>query len=411
MTKVSLSALYPHADIPHQEMRYRQVLSAFTSRFGQKDVRFFSAPGRSELCGNHTDHQKGNVLACAIERDAIAVAACRQDDQVILLSEDFGEFSLSLSDLTANTAEIGTPTALLRGTLAGLQHRGYAIGGAELYVTSDVLSGSGLSSSAAFEVLLGAVFSGLYNDNRIAPLVLAQVGQEAERNYFGKPCGLLDQTACAFGGLVRIDFSGDVPAVENMAIDLSKFGYCLCLVDTKASHDALTDAYAAIPGEMGDVAAFFGKSVLQDVDESAFRAAIPDLRKACGDRAVMRAMHYFAENARAISAVIALKRDDFPAFLEVIFSSGSSSYRFLQNVTAPGSSRKQNLALGLCVSEAILADNGVCRVHGGGFAGTLQAFVKTPFLEQYRREIETVFGPGACLCTSVRPYGATEVCL
>ncbi len=273
MHKIPLPVLYTQADRPRQEARYARALAAFTDRFGQKPVRFFSAPGRSELCGNHTDHQKGNILACAIERDAIAVAAPRTDGEVILLADGFGEFSLSLSDLSAREDEKGTSLALLRGVLAGLQNRGFQIGGAELYVTSEVLSGSGLSSSAAFEVLLGAVFSGLYNDARVTPLELAQIAQEAENIYFGKPCGLMDQSACAYGGLVQIDFGGDTPKVDNLSVDLAAFGYSLCLVDTRGSHADLTDAYAAIPAEMCAVANFFGKSVLSEVDEEEFRAA------------------------------------------------------------------------------------------------------------------------------------------
>lgn len=411
MHKIPLSVLYTQPDRPRQETRYARALAAFTDRFGQKPVRFFSAPGRSELCGNHTDHQKGNILACAIERDAIAVATPQADGTVTLLADGFGEFSLSLSDLAVREDEKGTSLALLRGVLAGLQKRGFQIGGAELYVTSEVLSGSGLSSSAAFEVLLGAVFSGLYNDGRVTPLELAQIAQEAENIYFGKPCGLMDQSACAYGGLVQIDFGGDTPKVDNLSVDLAAFGYSLCLVDTRGSHADLTDAYAAIPAEMCAVANFFGKSVLSQVDEEEFRAAIPALREKCGDRAVMRAMHFFAETQRAISAVIALKKADIGAFLDVISASGNSSFKFLQNVTAPKSSREQNLALGLCLSEAILGDNGICRVHGGGFAGTLQTFVKQPFLAQYCSEIEAIFGEGSCLCTGMRPYGAVEVSL
>ncbi len=411
MDAVCLSALYPAAELPAQKERYTRAMAAFAAQFGEKEVSLFSAPGRSELCGNHTDHQKGNVLACAIEKDAIAVAARRADDRVFLLSKEYGIFSVSISDLKKRPEEAGTTAALLRGTLSGLVKRNYAVGGAEIYVESNVLPGSGLSSSAAFEVLMGAVFSGLYNDNSLSALTLAQIGQEAEKEYFGKPCGLLDQLTCAVGGLVQMDFGQAVPKVRRLSVDFSRFGYALCLTDSRTSHAGLTDAYAAIPREMGEVAAYFGKENLSQVSENAFYAAIPALRESCGDRAIMRAAHYFSETKRAVSAANALECGDFSGFLDIIKASGASSHKYLQNVATPGSPQEQGLSLGLCVSEEVLGDLGVCRVHGGGFAGTLQAFVKADFAPTYQKHMDALFGEGACLQTSVRPIGATAVIL
>ena len=411
MDAIRLSALYPAAELPAQRARYTQAIEYFENQFGKKEVSLFSAPGRSELCGNHTDHQKGNVLACAIEKDAIAVAARRADDRVHLLSEGCGTFSVSINDLQKRPEEAGTTAALLRGTLAGLERRNFSVGGAEIYVESDVLPGSGLSSSAAFEVLLGAVFSGLYNENALSPLTLAQIGQEAEAEYFGKPCGLLDQLTCATGGLVQIDFGADIPKVRKLSADFSQFGYALCLTDTRTSHAGLTDAYAAIPKEMGEIAAHFGKEYLSQVPENTFYAAIPALRDTCGDRAVTRAIHFFSETKRAVLAANALEGGDFPKFLDIIKASGASSHKYLQNITVPGQNREQGLSLGLCVSEEILGNRGVCRVHGGGFAGTMQAFVKDEFVPVYKTHMHKLFGEGTCLQTSVRPVGVTAVIL
>ena len=410
MDTIRLSSLYPTM-VAKQQLRYARAIERFEKQFGQKEVSLFSAPGRSELCGNHTDHQKGNVLACAIEKDAIAVAARRADDRVLLLSEGYSAFSVSIGDLHKRPEEAGTTAALLRGVLSGLKQRSYHIGGAEIYVESDVLPGSGLSSSAALEVLLGAVFSGLYNENALSPLTLAQIGQEAESEYFLKPCGLLDQLTCAVGGLVQIDFGADIPQVRKLNADFSAFGYRLCLTDTRTSHAGLTDAYAAIPKEMGEIAAHFGQKYLSQVPASAFFAVLPALREKYGDRAVMRAIHFFSETKRAVSAANALESGDFSRFLDIIKASGASSYKYLQNVTAPGSSREQGLSLGLCVSEEILGDMGVCRVHGGGFAGTMQAFLKAEFVPVYKAHMDNLFGAGACLQTSVRPIGATAVIL
>ena len=377
--------------------------------YGDTDVEIYSAPGRSEVGGNHTDHQHGCVLAAAVNLDAIAVVG-RVDNKIKVLSDDFDIAPINLEDLEIKKAEEGTSEALIRGVCARLKELGYNVGGFNAFITSDVLMGAGLSSSAAFETIIGTIISGLYNDMTIDPVVIAQVGQYAENVYFGKPCGLMDQCASSVGSLINIDFN-DVakPIVNKVDVDFSKFGHSLCIVDTKGSHADLTDEYAAIPMEMKKVANYFGKEFLREVDEEDFFNDIAGARKACQDRAVLRAIHLFEENKRFDQEVKALNNSDFETFKKVVKESGDSSYKFLQNVYANCDVENQSVSIGLAMSEKIIGRNGVCRVHGGGFAGTIQAFVKDEFVTAYKTEIERVFGKGSCHVLKVRKYGGKKV--
>lgn len=342
--------------------------------------------------------------------DSIAVAAPVSKDEIRVISQNFDIQPVSLNSLQADEKEYGTSEGLIRGVAAGLQEAGYQIGGFEAYVTSDVLNGAGLSSSASFEVLMGMILSGLYNDNKIDLVEISKVSQMAENKYFGKPCGLMDQCACAVGGLITIDFKDpSSPVVEAIPFDFNKYGYSLCIVDTKADHADLTDDYAAIPYEMKEAAGYFGKDVLRDVDENEFYENISKLREKVSDRAVLRAIHFFNENKRVEKIVQSLKDEDFQAFLKSIESSGNSSFRYLQNIFTSSHPDQQAVSLALALSEGILKDHGVCRVHGGGFAGTIQAFVKNDYVDTYKEEIEKVFGQGSCHILKIRKYGGKEL--
>ncbi|MGJ0987823.1 galactokinase [Thomasclavelia ramosa] len=395
--------------LDYQRERYVKAINKYVSLYGDTDVEIYSAPGRSEVGGNHTDHQHGCVLAAAVNLDAIAVVG-RVDNKIKVLSDDFDIAPINLEDLEIKKAEEGTSEALIRGVCARLKELGYNVGGFNAFITSDVLMGAGLSSSAAFETIIGTIISGLYNDMTIDPVVIAQVGQYAENVYFGKPCGLMDQCASSVGSLINIDFN-DVakPIVNKVDVDFSKFGHSLCIVDTKGSHADLTDEYAAIPMEMKKVANYFGKEFLREVDEEDFFNDIAGARKACQDRAVLRAIHLFEENKRVDQEVKALNNSDFETFKKVVKESGDSSYKFLQNVYANCDVQNQSVSIGLAMSEKIIGRNGVCRVHGGGFAGTIQAFVKDEFVTAYKTEIERVFGKGSCHVLKVRKCGGKKV--
>ena len=392
-----------------QKTRYIDAINKFIELYGDKEVEIFSAPGRSEVSGNHTDHQHGEVLAAAINLDIIAITAPKEGE-VKVLSDDYDLKAVSIDDLDKKEEEIGTSEGLIRGTLARFKELGLHIGGFEAYMTSEVLQGSGLSSSAAFEVMIGTVLSGLYNDMTVSPVLIAQIGQYTENNYFGKPCGLMDQCASSVGALIHIDFKdNDHPVVEKVDVDFSSFHHSLCIVDVHASHADLTDDYAAIPTEMKEVAHFFGKEFLREVTEEEFKAHIPELREKMSDRCVIRALHFFKEDARVEKAVNALKNNDFNAFKAVIKQSGDSSYKYLQNIYSNHDETNQAVSIALGLSEDILGDNGVCRVHGGGFAGTIQAFVEDDYVETYKTEIEKYFGKGSCHILKVRKYGGMKV--
>ena len=395
--------------LEYQKERYVKAIESFEELFGVKDVEIYSAPGRSEIGGNHTDHQCGRVLAASINLDAIAIVA-KKESGIVLKSEGYPMINVSLADLLPKKEEEGTSAGLIRGVAARLKEEGYEIGGFEAYVTSDVLNGAGMSSSAAFEVLIGNILSGLYNEGNISPVLIAQAGQYAENVFFGKPCGLMDQMASSVGNLIFIDFA-DVknPVIKKVNVNFEDFNHSLCIVDTKGSHADLTDEYAAIPEEMKRVASYFGKEILKQVDKNEFYTNIPEIRKVAGDRAVLRAMHWFEETDRVIDQVNALEEENFEEFKKLIKSSGDSSFKYLQNVYSVKNLSRQEMAVGLALSDVILKGKGVSRVHGGGFAGTIQAFVPNDIVDIYKKNMEDIFGEDACHVLKIRKYGGMKV--
>ena len=389
----------------------KQILDqGFLAAFGTMPQRYFSAPGRTEIGGNHTDHQRGRVLAAAVNLDTQAAVGENGTDIVRILSKGYPLCTVSLADLTPQPDEINTTPALVRGVCARFAELGCKVAGFDAYCESTVLPGSGLSSSAAFEVLIGTIVNGLFFDGRVSQPEIAQIGQYAENVFFGKPCGLMDQTASAVGNLVTIDFGDkDHPVIEPVDFDFSSCGHALCIIDSQASHADLTDEYAAIPGELKKVCAHFGKEVLSQIPEEEFYAAIPALRKTCPDRAILRAIHFYQDNARVPQQVQALRRGDFDAFLSLVKRSGFSSYMYLQNVTPAGYVEHQDVAVSLALCEHYLQGRGAYRVHGGGFAGTVQAFVPFDLLESFRAGLDAVLGQGACHVLSIRPQGGVEM--
>ena len=390
--------------------RYIEAITKYEQIFGEGKVGVFSAPGRSEIGGNHTDHQQGRVLAASVNVDFLAVAGIVQEPVIKVLSEGYEMITVDVTDLSLCEEEKGTTKAVIKGMVKGFVDAGYNVGGFNAYITSEVLSGSGLSSSAGLETLIGTIVSGLYNEQKVSPVKIAKLGQYAENVYFGKPSGLMDQMASSVGDIIYIDFKDkETPVVEKVEVEFERAGYSLCIVDTKGSHDDLTDEYAAIPVEMKQIAAQFGKEHLREVEKKAFYQQLPTLRKTCGDRAVLRAIHFFEENDRVVSQVEALKSGDMDRFLKLVQASGNSSYKYLQNIYVPSNVKEQNMSIALAVSDSILGDNGVCRVHGGGFAGTIQAFVKDAFVETYKEAIEQVFGEGTCHVLKIRKHGGEQV--
>lgn len=390
--------------------RYADAIAAFGKTFGTDgDILLFSAPGRTELCGNHTDHQGGHVLAGSVNLDIIAVAAVRDSGQIRLQSEGFAPDTVSLDDLTPRKAEVNTSAALLRGIAAKFTELGYPVTGFDAYTTSDVLRGSGLSSSAAFEVLVGNICAAFFADGAVDAVRIAQIGQYAENVYFGKPCGLMDQMACSVGGIIAIDFAQAEPVITQTTVDLAAEGYALCILDSGADHADLTDAYAAIPREMQQVAQALGKNVLSQVNKTDFLNAIATLRQTCGDRAVLRAMHYFADDERVTKAVRSLQNGYFSQYLEEIRASGASSFQYLQNVSVYGDPRHMEVALTIALCEECLGGRGAVRVHGGGFAGTVQAYVPLDMLEEFQARTEAVLGKGNCHVLQIRSIGGTVI--
>ena len=388
----------------------KALTEGFTAAFGTAPERFFSAPGRTEIGGNHTDHQRGRVLAAAVNLDTRAAVKVNGTDTIRVLSKGYPLSIVKLDELTPRPDEINTTPALSRGVAARFAQLGCHVGGFDAYVESTVLPGSGLSSSAAFEVLIGTVVNHLFFDGRVSQPEVAMIGQYAENVFFGKPCGLMDQTASAVGGMVTIDFfEKDHPVIESVDFDFASCGHALCIIDSRASHADLTDEYAAITQELKAVCAHFGKDVLTQIDPADFYAAIPALRESCGDRAVLRAMHFYNENARVPQQVAALQAGDFAAFLELVKASGASSYMYLQNVIPAGYKAHQDVALALALCEHFLQGKGAFRVHGGGFAGTVQAFVPFGLLDSFRAGIDGVLGDGACHVLSIRPQGGVEM--
>ncbi len=407
----ALPALYGPDRAAAQAERYRRVLAGLADTFGPKDrAAVFSAPGRTEIGGNHTDHQHGLVLAASVDLDVIAAVAPNGLDCIRVKGEGFPLDTVDLLDLSVREEEKGTSAALIRGVAAQFAERGCRIEGFDAYTSSSVLKGSGLSSSAAFEVLLGNIINSLFYGGRCDPVELAKIGQRAENVYFGKPSGLLDQMACSVGGMVAIDFADTAdPAVERVDFDFAAAGHALCIIDSGADHADLTHEYAAVTEDLRAVCARFGKSVLREVPEADFLAALPELRRECGDRAVLRALHVYGENRRAGGEADALRRGDFDGFLRLVRESGLSSWRFLQNVVPAGYTARQEVAVALALCEALLGERGASRVHGGGFAGTVQAFVPLDMLERFRSEMDRVLGPGACHVLTVRPVGGVRL--
>ena len=382
------------------DLGFRQV-------FGYEPQRYFSAPGRTEIGGNHTDHQKGRVLAAAVDMDTRAAVSANSSRMIRVLSQGYPLCQVDLSDLSPREDECNTTAALVRGVAAAFMEQGCMVSGFDAYVMSTVLPGSGLSSSAAFEVLMGTILNKMFFQNQLSAQEIAKIGQYAENVYFGKPCGLMDQMASAVGGLVAMDF--DSGMVRPLNCDLSRWDHALCIIDTHASHAELTGEYAAVPGEMKAVAACFGCEVLSQVDEKAFYAEIPALRQSCGDRAVLRSIHFYEENRRVSRQWDVLERGDFAAFLESVRESGRSSFMYLQNVVVCGSQGHQEMALALALCEKYLQGRGACRVHGGGFAGTVQAFVPLDLLDAFRDGLDAVLGQGSCRVLSLRDEGGIEL--
>ena len=383
----------------------------FEKIFGEKATYVFSAPGRTELSGNHTDHQHGQVLAAAVNLEMLAWVKPNASTIIRVMSEGYPMSVIDISDLEIKEEEKNTTNALIRGVAAKFIRMGCEVKGFDAYVTSTVLPGSGLSSSAAYETLIGTIINHLYYGAKATAVEVAQIGQWAENVYFGKPCGLMDQTASSVGSVIGIDFADNSnPIVEKIDLDLTANGYALCIIDSGADHADLTDEYAAITVELKNVCRIFGKEFLREVDEDEFYANIANVRQVAGDRATLRAMHVFAENKRVEAQKAALRANDIDTFLKYVTESGLSSWRFLQNVTPKGRDEYQEVAFALALSEKLLAGTkGVCRVHGGGFAGTIQAFVPLEILDTFKTEIEKVLGEGKCHVLSVRAEGGVLV--
>ena len=389
-----------------QKARYGKLVERFEKRFGEMhgELCFFSAPGRTEIGGNHTDHNSGRCLAGAVNLDTIACVEKTDDNIIVVDSEGFPPITVDLSNLEIREKDFGTTLALIRGTAGIMKDMGYQVGGFRATISSSVLRGSGLSSSAAFEILIAAILDGLYNGWVVDFKLRAVISQKVENVYFGKPCGLLDQMAASAGGMVALDFETADAKVDAIACDFAAKGYALCVVNTGGDHGDLTDDYAAIPAEMKAVAAQFGKKVLREVDQAEFEANIGKVRKAVGDRPVLRAMHFFDDNARVLEQAEAIRKGDLDTFFAAVTRSGDSSWKLLQNVYARAN--QEQMAMGIELSRRFLKGEGAQRVHGGGFAGTIQAYVPMERLDAYVEMIDGVFGKGSCTPLMIRPEGA-----
>ncbi len=407
----ALLKVYPCDSLDFQKERHLKVFDTFVELYGENaDVSMFSAPGRTEVGGNHTDHNHGKVLAAAINLDTISLAAKRDDNIICEKSAGHKMNEVDISDLSVCPEEFGKSSALIRGMCAGFKEYGYEIGGFNSTGVTQVLSGSGLSSSAAFEVLIGAILNGLYNDNKVSAVDIAKIAQYAENKYFNKPSGLMDQMASSVGGFISIDFEDTKnPVITKIDFDFGATGHSLCIVDTKGSHADLTDEYAAVRGEMEAAAACFGKSVLREVDENEFYKNITLVREKANDRAVLRATHFYNENRRVEELKSALSQGDFESFKAVITESGHSSFMFNQNVFAACQTATQPVSVALSICERVLKGKGAWRVHGGGFAGTIQAFVPDCALEEFKSAMQSVFGDDACYILKIRNFGGIEL--
>jgi len=411
---VRLAELYGEGALRHQRERYIKAVGEFIALYGEdRQTEIFSVPGRSEILGNHTDHNRGCVLAAAIDLDIIAIVSARDDGKITLKSEGFDADTVDTALLSPESYENYSSSALIAGVCSGFCERGYAIGGFDAYTTSSVYKGSGLSSSAAFEVMIGNILNHLYNGCKVDSPTLAKIAQYSENVFFGKPCGLMDQTACAVGGFVAIDFEDPAkPIIEKMAYDLSREGYALCITNTGGNHADLNEDYASIPAEMKAVAAYFGHDVLRGMSVFDVMGKIPELREKFGDRAILRALHFIAENDRVKKATEALKIGDTSAFFDNVKASGESSFMWLQNIYTTKNVHEQGLSLALAVMGETLgkcSERSAYRVHGGGFAGTVQAFVPLTFVPEFTAAMDAVFGEGSCRALRVRADGAIKV--
>lgn len=406
-----LESVYGKDEADFQKARFLKLAESFESAFSEDaDLRFFSAPGRTEVGGNHTDHNNGKVLAAAINLDAVAAVSARDDGIICVNSEGYSPITVDSNDLEIKDEEAGKSDALIRGVCARFNELGYKYGGFNAAVTSRVLSGSGLSSSAAYEVLIGTILNYIYNDGRISAVEIAQISQYAENVYFKKPCGLMDQTACSVGGFVQIDFKDtSAPVINKVDFDIAAYGHNLCIIDTGGNHADLTGDYAAIRLEMNSVAEYFGKSVLREVDEADVFANMGDIRKKTGDRAIERAIHFYNENKRVDRLAKALSDGNFEEFKSIITESGKSSYMYNQNCFTLSEPSEQPVALALCLMEELLKGKGAYRVHGGGFAGTVQAFVPVEDTEAFVASMKKVFGENSCYILKVRSHGGCEI--
>lgn len=398
-------------EVLQQRERYVNLINFFEEEFGKNDaLSFYSAPGRTEVCGNHTDHNNGKVLAAAVNLDAVAVCAKAEGNITRVKSVGYDMDTVDITDMSVHEDAYGTSRELIRGMYAGFIERGYKVGAFDAYTTSSVLSGSGLSSSAAFEVLIGTVLNYMFNDGKISPVEIAQIAQFSENKYFGKPCGLMDQMASSVGGFVKIDFKDTKePIITKLDFDFASCGHNLCIVNTGGSHADLTPEYGAVRSEMESAAAVFGKKVLREVCPEEFKKNIALVREKAGDRAVLRAMHFFNDNDRVDFEAEALNNCDFESFKKGVIDSGRSSYMYNQNVYPSSAPQDQPVSIGLCIAENLLNGSGAWRVHGGGFAGTMQAFVPNDKLDEYISQMKSVFGEKACYVLSIRPCGGVKV--
>ena len=408
-----LTHIYGESAVGAQKVRYASAIDEFAKLYGEdRDITLYSVAGRSELSGNHTDHNHGCVVAASIDLDIIAVAAQRADSVIRVKSEGFPEDVVDFAAYNAPVeAKFGTSESIIAGMVQGFLKDGYKVGGFDAYTTSNVLKGSGLSSSAAFEDMIGNILSHMYNNGGVDNVEIAKLAQYSENVFFGKPCGLMDQVACAVGGIVAIDFEDPkAPIINKVDFDISGAGYNLCIVNTGGNHADLTDDYASVPAEMKAVAAYFGKKVLREVDERELISAIPALREQVGDRAILRALHFFAENKRVAKQKSALLGGDLDAFFSEVLASGKSSFCYLQNVYTTKNLYEQGLSLALCLAEQYLSGKrSAWRVHGGGFAGTIQAYVPMSDVEGFRALMDGVFGEGKCIVLRIRPEGAVRI--
>ena len=409
----TLVSLYGESKLDAAKARYLSAVDSFEKLYGgEREISLFSVAGRSELSGNRTDHNYGKVIAASIDLDIIAVASPSEGSVIRVKSEGFPEDAVDFVKYSTPTEDkFGSSESIIAGMAAGIASKGYKVGGFDAYTTSSVLKGSGLSSSAAFEDMIGTILSHLYNGGEIDNVLIAKLSQYAENEFFGKPCGLMDQVACAAGGIVSIDFKDPAaPVIEKLDFDITKAGYNLCIVNTGGNHADLTGDYASVPTEMKSVAAFFGKKVLRELTAEQIVAAIPALREKVGDRAILRALHFFNENKRVDGQVAALKAGDIDGFFDGVIASGRSSFCYLQNVYTTKNVSEQGLSLALCLADGYLSGKkGAFRVHGGGFAGTIQAFVPSDEVEGFRALMDGAFGKDACLVLRVRRDGAIKV--